>query len=129
MAEYDKVIRDIEGQLSSTGFAWVLKESLKVSLDNISTKDPNRALKDALDVRLNAIEVKYFSNDSKKPNQNNRPKEKGVEADGNSQTSYDSRDAFYDYGTIKFIDPDEDYSEDHDEEDDQEGKHADGSAL
>ena len=131
MTEYDKAIRDIGGQLSSTGLAWILEELLEVPLDNLSPTDLSRLLKDALDIRLNTVEVKYFSNDSKKPNRNNMPKEKNVEVDGNSQTSYASSDISYDTfdDIVILINSEEDYSEDRDEEDSQEDKHADGSAL
>ena len=131
MTEYDKAIRDIGGQLSSTGLAWILEELLEVPLDNLSPTDLSRLLKDALDIRLNTVEVKYFSNDSKKPNRNNMPKEKNIEVDGNSQTSYASSDISYDTfdDIVILINSEEDYSEDRDEEDSQEDKHADGSAL
>ena len=59
------------------------------------------------------------------------PKEKNVEVDGNSQTSYASSDISYDTfdDIVILINSEEDYSEDRDEEDSQEDKHADGSAL
>lgn len=136
MAAYKGEINELKGQVSCTGFAWILNESLDTPLKDTSASEQDNDSRDKLSDRLRGIEVEYLPKNSEESNWSSRSEKDGFDS-ADSQDSCTSIDIIDDAigDTIEFIEPKieliepkDDCSEAHEEEDDQEYQHTDGSA-
>lgn len=129
MAAYKGEINELKGQVSCTGFAWILNESLDTPFKDTSTPEQANDSGDKLSDRLRGIEVEYLTKNSEESNWSSRSEKDGFDS-ADSQDSCTSIDIVDDAigDTIELIEPKDDCSEAHEEEDDQEDQHMDGSA-